>query len=71
MKEIKHYWIEDTPKIEDIKEAFKIVKEQDVVVEIKWYVPYSGTYARSIMSKHTRLTPEEYFEECIPHIYGV
>lgn len=69
MIEIKQYWIDDLPKIEDIEEVFKIVKEQNVVVEIKWYVRYAGEYHRFIFPEDTQSDVNEYFEKRIPHVY--
>ena len=72
MTEIKQYWIEDTPKIDDIEEAFKIVEEQNVVVTLRWHVAWSGSYSASIDLEDTQqLSPTEYFEKHIPHVYGV
>lgn len=71
MKEIKTYWCEDKPTLEDIELAFKQVLWGSVV-EIKWYVEYSGTYSRIIREKDVnKYSAEEYLEKCIPHRYAV
>lgn len=71
MIEIKQYWIEDTPKIEDVEMAFRIVKEQNVVVQLKWYVEYSGSYRVFIHPDDIEIGVKKFFEHKIPHIYGV
>ena len=71
MTEIKSFWIDSTPKLDDIKQAFELAKT-DVAVSIRWYVKYNGSHER-ITTKEIidEYTCEEYFEKCIPHIYGV
>ena len=72
MIEIKTYWLDDFPTIEDVEEAFELVKANDIMVELRWCVPYSGVYGRTL-NKETleEFTPESYFEKVIPHCYGV
>lgn len=69
---IQFYWCEDVPTIEDIKQAFEIAAPGNVVVSIEWYVKYNGMHRRLINKEHTKqYTPEKYWKEVIPHIYGV
>lgn len=71
MREIKIYWCEDKPTLEDIEEAYAKISE-GFVVEIKWYVEYSGVYSRTIREKDVnKYSAEEYFKNCIPHRYAV
>lgn len=72
MIEIKNYWIDDTPTIEDVKEAFELVHNNDIVVKLNWHFPWSGNYNR-VVTKNTleKHTPESYFKDVIPHCYGV
>jgi hypothetical protein len=71
MKEIRSFWCEDKPTLEDIEEAYAKVSE-GLVVEIHWYVDYSGIYSRTIRDKDVnKYSAEEYFEKCIPHVYPV
>lgn len=70
MTEIKQYWIDGRPQIEDVEEAFKIVKEQNVIVELRWYVKYSGSYSVNISSEDIEKGVQEFFKK-IPHFYPV
>ena len=71
MTEIKSFWIEPVPKLSDIEQAFELAKT-GVAVSIRWYVPYNGSHERVILKDTTeKYTVEEYFKNCIPHIYGV
>ena len=73
LTEIKIYWCdENVPSIDIIMEAFEIVKEEKCIVELRWSFPYSGKYSRYIKPDVVEsLTPEEFLEHYIPHIYGV
>lgn len=74
MLKIETYYIDEheRPTLEDVKEAFEIAKINNIIVELKWYVPYSGTYARCISPDDVKnMSPETYFKEIIPHMYGV
>jgi len=72
MRELKTFFCDDKPTIHDIYEAFDIAKNSGAAVKIEWEVPHNGTYARFITAdKMEKYTPEKYFEECIPHRYGV
>lgn len=71
MKEIKSYWCEDKPTLEDIKEAYTEVSKGFVII-IQWYVEYSGIYSRIIREKDVnKHSAEEYYEKCIPQVYSV
>ena len=71
MKEIRTYWCEDKPTLEDIKEAYTEVSKGFVII-IQWYVEYSGIYSRTIREENVnKYSAEEYFEKCIPHVYPV
>ena len=71
MIEIKSFWIDDIPKLEDIEETYNLVTDK-TCVSIRWYVKYNGSHERLITEKvKQQYTAEEYFEKCIPHIYGV
>jgi len=72
MNEIKYFWIDGMPTVEHIKEAYRIVKEENYIVTLKWFVKYSGHYAISVDHEDIEtMTPEEFFEKEVPHIYGV
>lgn len=71
MIEIKQYWIDGYPQIEDVEEAFKIVKEQNVIVELRWHVAWSGNYSANVSSEDIEDGVQKFFDEQIPHIYGV
>lgn len=69
---IKMYWCEDVPTIEDIKQAFDIVANENVVVSIRWFVKYNGLHEKFVLKELLEeYTPESYWEKVIPHIYGV
>ena len=72
MIEMKTFWCEDVPQLDDIKHAYELV-EQGYAVTIEWYVKWSGSYSRMVTKSSLEKypTPEEYFEIVIPHIYGV
>ena len=71
MTEIKSFWIDNVPTLEDIEQAYSLV-DTGVIVSIRWFVPYNGSHERVITKNVTQEhTVEEYFEKCIPHIYGV
>lgn len=71
MKEIRSYWCEDKPTLEDIEEAYAEVSKGFIVI-IQWQVEYSGMYSRTIREKDVeKYSAEEYFEKCIPHVYAV
>ena len=69
---VKTYAIDGLPKIEDIEEAYKIVSENNCIVELMWDVEYSGRYTRYIHPETiTNLSAQEYFDNIVPHVYGV
>ena len=71
MKEIRSYWCEDKPTLEDIKEAYTEVSKGFIII-IQWHVEYSGMYSRTIREEEVnKYSAEEYFEKCIPHVYAV
>ena len=71
MVEIKSFWVDERPELKDIEQAFELAKT-GVVVSIRWFVPYNGLHERIIQKDTTeKYTVEEYFKNCIPHIYGV
>ena len=71
MTEIKQYWIDGCPHIEDVEEAFKIVKEQNVIVQLRWYVKYSGSYSANVSSEDIEKGVQEFFNKYIPQVYPV
>lgn len=73
MKRIESYWCENRPILDDIRYAYVRVLTSNVVVEIKWFVPYNGTHSRVITQSIIEDCPDyhEYFEKYIPHCYGV
>ena len=42
MIEMKTFWCEDVPQLDDIKHAYELV-EQGYAVTIEWYVKWSGS----------------------------
>lgn len=73
MRKIESYWIDDVPTLKDIEEAFQIVKDNpNIIVEIKWAVQWSGHYSRSIdWDVVSSISPTNYLEDRIPHVYGM
>ena len=72
MTEIKTFWIEGRPTVDDIKQAYEIVANEDVVVMIKWFVNYNGMHERLIFKKTIQeQNYTDYWENYIPHCYGV
>lgn len=71
MIEIKSFWITDRPTLTDIEQAFEIAKN-GIAVSIRWYVKWNGSHERIITKETTeKYSCEQYFNECIPHVYGV
>lgn len=71
MTEVKEYWCDDVPTLEDIKNAFKEVYPYKYI-RISWCVKYSGNYSRLITWNITQeVSPEEYHKRYIPHVYGM
>lgn len=60
--------IDQTPTLEDIKECVEIAKRDNCVVELRWQTKWSGAYARYIWADDD---PQEYFNNKIPHVYGL
>lgn len=73
MVEMRSFWCKDTPTIDDISHAYSLVKEQDIAVSVEWAVIFKGKYQRVITRETLEKfpTPEKYFKEVIPHIYGM
>lgn len=72
MIKIEEYWCENVPSLSDIEEAFNQVKKNNVVVKINWFVKYNGCHDRIITKDIIEgTTAKEYFEDCIPHVYGI
>ena len=73
MIEMKTFWCKGRPTLKDISKAYELVKSEDVAIRIEWFVPYNGMHDRTItvdtLSRYP--TPEMFFEEAIPHCYGV
>jgi len=68
---IEFYWCEETPTLDDVKFAYERVR-QGVVVMIKWWVRYSGHYEKIVTPETIKDMDEiTYFNEIIPHCYGV
>ena len=68
MKEIKEYLCDGvTPSDDEITESLKTVKNEDCIVKLIWFFPYSGRYELIVKNGMT-------FEECkdkLPKVYGV
>lgn len=68
MKYIKEYLCDnETPSDGEIRECLEIVKKEDCVVKLTWFVRYNGWHNLLIKNGMT-------FEECkdkIPKFYGV
>lgn len=67
MKEIKNYECKFQPTEEEIKIGMNIANENDCIVNLKWFFPYSGWY-------NMRIEKDTTFEECkeqIPKCYPV
>ncbi len=64
----KEIYICDTiPHDEDIEKGMEIAKENDVLVEIRWHVPYSGWYNVFISSD----SEFDDIKNQMPRIYGI
>ena len=68
MKLIKEYMCDNrTPSDYEITKCLKIVKEEDCIVKLMWFYPYSGWYNMTIRNGMT-------FEDCkaqLPECYPV
>lgn len=67
MKLIKEYLCDKTPSDAEIIECLEIVKYDNCIVKLIWFVPYNGWHKLFIKNGMT-------FEECkdkLPKIYGV
>ena len=67
LKEIKHYECDNVPKDEDILQGMEIAKENNCIVTIQWFVPYSGTYTVSISDGSTL----DDVKAKMPKVYGI
>lgn len=71
MRKVEVYWCDDVPTKDDIAEAFTKALLGTPVL-IYWQVTYSGMYSRLITKEAVKkMTSEQYWENCIPHMYGV
>ena len=70
MKEVKTYILDDDtgPALEDIEQCVNIAKSTNCVVKLEWIMKWSGHYERIIRSEDD---PQDYYENHIPHIYGL
>lgn len=50
---IKTFRCESKPTQQEILEAIKIAKEDKCIVELKWFVAYSGNYSITISAEET------------------
>ena len=68
MKQIKYYECEScTPTNEEILQCIEIANNENCIVNLKWFFPYSGWYTLRIIKGMT-------FENCkeqLPKVYGV
>jgi hypothetical protein len=73
MRKLETYWCNAKPTLDDIKTAYDIVCSSDIAVRIDWFVPYNGMHSRIITREDVDRIPnyEVYFDEHIPHCYGV
>lgn len=67
MKLILNYKCESEPSDEEINLGMDIANKEDCIVNLKWFVPYSGLY-------NIRIEKDTTFDECkkqIPDCYPV
>ena len=68
MKLVKEYECDSSrPEDEEIKECIEIANNEDCIVRLKWFFPYSGWYKLNVTKGMT-------FEECqdkLPKCYPV
>lgn len=68
---IEQYWCEDKPTLEDIQYAYNQAF-RGIVIEIRWFVNYSGYYNTLVTPDVTKdMNAETYFNEMIPKCYPV
>lgn len=67
IREYKTFWTKGHPTDNTIREALNIVKGQQFVIELHWFVQYSGNYEVCISSDDTL----ESVKERLPKIYPV
>lgn len=72
IREVKTYKCEGTPSDTDIVEALDIVHQAEkednhIILELKWFVPYSGNYKIQITEEDNIKT----VRAKIPKTYGV
>ena len=65
---IKVFYTESTPTKEELEESLKIAKIDDCVVQLKWFVQYSGWHDRYI---HKDTDIEKRNEQLRHIIYGM
>lgn len=51
------------PTDDEIREGVRVAKEEDCIVRISYFVPYSGSYTLDI-------TPNSTFEECYVRVHN-
>lgn len=67
MKLIKNYECDREPTDEEITIGMSVANEEDCIVNLKWFFPYSGWYT-------IRIGKDTTFEECkkqIPNCYPI
>ena len=70
---VSHYWVsdDDTPTLEDIKDAIEAAKNENCTVCLHWKGPgyryYGDTYSRDV----TADSVAEVIYESLPKVYGI
>ena len=73
LTEMKSYLVSNgTPSLQDVEEAFQIVQDTGSAVRIHWSATYSGNYQRTVTPDTIKnMSAQEYFDNVVPHVYGV
>lgn len=67
MREFKRFFIDMSPKDDDLNKILEIAKTENCSVELTWFVMYSGQYR---VIAHPYSTIEE-LRDMVPKIYAV
>lgn len=67
MREIKSYWIDNVPTVEDLEECCKVAAYESCVVRLEWEV----VGCRYMVHVDENSVPVEVYERYVPKVYGV
>lgn len=70
MVEMKYFLLDESPTLDDIKEAYDLVIKNNIVVVLKWYMNYTHTATISPNIVNS-ISAQEYYEVEFPKLFPV